>query len=375
MTQTTAKTAAELSVKTTGKTSASGLRTGRRVAVVLTNLGGPDGPEAVKPFLFNLFNDPAIIGLPGLIRTPLAKYISAKREASAQANYNIMGGGSPLLPETVKQASALTEVLGRTLSGDEVEVFIAMRYWHPLTEDTARAVAEFSPDHVVLLPLYPQYSTTTTASSFKKWNETYKGSGQIHSVCCYPDADGLIEAQVKVISDTLAKAQDKPVRVLFSAHGIPEKLVTAGDPYQAHIEATVAAIVARMGLTDWAICYQSRVGPLKWLGPATPDAIEQAAKDGVGAVIVPIAFVSEHIETLVELDHEYGELAEQLGCAPYLRAPTVSVEPAFIQGLAQMVEDALATPGVAPQGGPEGQAPRRMCKDMKSCGCRVQSKA
>src|SRR5690606_17051592 len=159
------------------------------------------------------------------------------------------------------------------------------------------------------------------------------------------------------------KAEGKPVRVLFSAHGIPEKLVTAGDPYQAQVEATVAAVVEHMGLTDWAICYQSRVGPLKWLGPATPDAIEQAGRDGVGAVVVPIAFVSEHIETLVELDLEYGELAQKAGCVPYLRTPTVSVDPTFIASLAQTVARALETPGTAPQGRSRG-AP---CAHLKAC--------
>ncbi|MGH7018405.1 MAG: ferrochelatase [Brevundimonas sp.] len=348
-------------------------RPNRRVAVVLTNLGGPDGPDAVKPFLFNLFNDPAIIGLPGIVRTPLARLISSRREKSAQANYALMGGGSPLLPETLKQAAALSEVLADAAPGNETEVFIAMRYWHPLTEDTARAVAEFQPDHVVLLPLYPQFSTTTTASSLKAWREAYQGPGEIHAVCCYPDAEGLIEAQAKLIRETMDRAEGQPVRVLFSAHGIPEKLVAAGDPYQAQVEATVAAVVARMGLTDWAICYQSRVGPLKWLGPATPEAIEQAAKDGVGAVIVPIAFVSEHVETLVELDHEYGELAAKVGCAPYLRTPAVGVEPAFIAALAQAVERALQTSGVAPQGASRGGP----CVHLKACagGCSKPAKA
>jgi len=163
------------------------------------------------------------------------------------------------------------------------------------------------------------------------------------------------------------------VRVLFSAHGIPEKLVAAGDPYQAQVEATVAAVVEHMGLTDWAICYQSRVGPLKWLGPATPDAIEQAAKDGVGAVVVPIAFVSEHIETLVELDMEYGELAHKVGCAPYLRAPTVSADPIFITALADAVGRALETPGTAPQGASLGGP----CAHLKACpsGCSKSSRA
>ncbi len=348
-------------------------RPNRRVAVVLTNLGGPDRPEAVKPFLFNLFNDPAIIGLPGLFRTPLARLISSRRETSAQANYALMGGGSPLLPETQKQAEALSRALADASPGDDSRVFIAMRYWHPLTEETAAAVKAFQPDQIVLLPLYPQFSTTTTASSLKKWTECYDGPGETHVVCCYPDAEGLIEAQVRLIRQTLDKAEGKPVRVLFSAHGIPEKLVTAGDPYQAQVEATVAAVVERMGLTDWAICYQSRVGPLKWLGPATPDAIEQAARDGVGALIVPIAFVSEHIETLVELDMEYGELAHKVGCAPYLRAPTVSADPVFITALADAVARALETPGTAPQGASQGGP----CAHLKACpsGCSKGTRA
>lgn len=308
---------------------------GRRIAVVLANLGGPDGPDSVKPFLFNLFNDPAIIGLPGIFRTPLAKLISSRREKPAQENYALMGGGSPLLPETRKQAEALEVQLNASLPQDDTRVFIAMRYWHPFTEEAARAVEAFKPDEVVFLPLYPQYSTTTTASSLKLWRETYKGSGTEHVVCCYPQSEGFIAAQARMIRETLAKADGKPVRVLFSAHGIPSKLVAKGDPYQAQVEATVAAVVAKLGLSDWAICYQSKVGPMEWLGPATPDAIKQAAADGVGALVVPIAFVSEHIETLVELDIEYGELAHEVGCAPYLRAPAVGPDADFIGALTQ----------------------------------------
>lgn len=348
-------------------TAASESRPNRRVAVVLTNLGGPDGPEAVRPFLFNLFNDPAIIGLPGLVRTPLARLISSRREKSAQANYDLMGGGSPLLPETRRQAEALAARLNEDMPGDETRVFIAMRYWNPLTAETAREVAAFQPDHVVLLPLYPQFSTTTTASSLKAWREAYDGSGETHVVCCYPDADGLVEAQARLIGETLGKAGDAPVRVLFSAHGIPEKLVRAGDPYQAQVEATVAAVVARMGLTDWAICYQSRVGPLKWLGPSTPEAIRAAATDGVGVVVAPIAFVSEHIETLVELDIEYAHLAAEIGCTPYLRAPAVGIEPRFIAALAEAVAVALDRPGVAPF----GARPGGFCAHARACagGC------
>ena len=339
---------------------------GRRIAVVLFNLGGPDDAASVRPFLFNLFNDPAIIGLPGFARTPLAKLISSRREKSAQANYAMMdaGGGSPLKAETRKQMAALDARLATFLPGDEVKSFIAMRYWHPLTEETAVDVAAFGPDEVVLLPLYPQFSTTTTQSSLKAWKAAYAGSGRSRTVCCYPRAAGWVEAQADGIRAKLAEAArdhpGRPMRVLFSAHGIPEKLVAAGDPYQEQIEGTVAAVAEAAGLTDWRLCYQSRVGPMKWLGPSTPDVIKQAATDGVGVVVTPIAFVSEHIETLVELDIEYGELAHEAGLHPYLRAPAVGVADAFIGALAQAVTDSLGRTGTAPFG-PGCQARWKAC--------------
>lgn len=326
---------------------------GRRIAVVLFNLGGPDDQASVKPFLFNLFRDPAIIGLPDPFRTLLARLISSRREASAQANYARMGGGSPLLPETRRQAAALAETLSGMLPGDEVGVFVAMRYWSPLTEETAVEVAAFGPDEIILLPLYPQFSTTTTQSSLKQWHAVYAGSGTSRTVCCYPEAPGWIEAQAEGVAAKLAEAGDRPVRVLFSAHGIPEGLIAKkGDPYQEQIESTCAAIAARLGLADghWSICYQSRVGPMKWLGPSTPDAIAQADRDGVGTVIVPVAFVSEHIETLVELDIEYAELAHQLGVVPYLRSPAVGLASPFIRALADASVEALSRTGAAPYG-------------------------
>jgi ferrochelatase len=306
-----------------------------RLAVVLFNLGGPDGPAAVRPFLFNLFNDPAIISLPGVVRTPLAALIAKRREKTAQANYAIMGGGSPLLPETEAQAAALTLAVQTARPDLDTRVFIAMRYWKPLTEDTAREVARFAPDRIVLLPLYPHYSTTTTASSLDAWRKAYDGPGRTDIVCCYPEDDGLIEAHAQNIRATLeAAGSPEGIRVLFSAHGLPQKVVDGGDPYQSHIERTAAAVAARLGLTDWKVCFQSRVGPMKWLGPSTLEAIEEAAHDGTGALVCPIAFVSEHVETLVELDHEYAAAADQLGCEPYLRAPTPGVAQVFIDGLA-----------------------------------------
>ncbi len=331
-----------------------------RLAVVLFNLGGPDGPADVRPFLQNLFSDPAIIGLPGFIRKPLAAFIAKRREKSAQANYALMGGGSPLLGETFKQAGALQEALKD--EAGEIRVFVAMRYWRPFTEDTAREVEAYQPDRVVLLPLYPQFSTTTTASSLKAWAEAYRGPGEVRTVCCYPQASGWIEAQAQLIRQKLDEAGGKPVRVLFSAHGVPESVISKrGDPYQAQVEMTAAAIAAELGLADWQVCYQSRVGPMKWLGPSTPEALEQAARDGVGVVVAPIAFVSEHIETLVELDIEYGHLAETLGLSPYLRAPAVGVTPVFIQTLAQAVR--AAGPRTAPFG-PGCPA------DFAACPCR-----
>ena len=339
---------------------------GRRIAVVLFNLGGPDDAASVRPFLFNLFNDPAIIGLPGLVRTPLAKLISSRREASARANYAMMdaGGGSPLKGETLKQMAALDARLAAVLPGDVVKSFIAMRYWHPLTGETAIDVAAFGPDEVVLLPLYPQYSTTTTASSLKAWRAAYAGSGRSRAVCCYPRAAGWIEAQAELIREKLEEAgrelPGRPMRVLFSAHGIPEKLVARGDPYQEQVETTVEAVAKAAGLSDWAICYQSRVGPMKWLGPSTPEAIRMAANDGTGVVVAPIAFVSEHIETLVELDVEYRHLAEGLGVSPYLRAPTVGVAQPFIEALAGAVADSLGRTGTAPYG-PGCQAKWKAC--------------
>jgi ferrochelatase len=211
----------------------------RKVAVVLFNLGGPDGPDAVRPFLFNLFRDPAIIGAPAIIRYPIAALISTTREKLAKANYAIMGGGSPLLPETRKQAAALEAVLAEAMPEAETKCFIAMRYWNPLTDETAKDVKAWGPDEIVLLPLYPHYSTTTTGSSVKAWEKAYRGPGVSRTICCYPTNDALIEAHARLIRETYeAAGSPKPARLLFSAHGLPEKVILAGDPYQKQIEAT-----------------------------------------------------------------------------------------------------------------------------------------
>jgi protoporphyrin/coproporphyrin ferrochelatase len=319
----------------------------RRVAVVLFNLGGPDGPDAVLPFLFNLFRDPAIITAPAVVRYPLAALISTTRTKLAKANYALMGGGSPLLPETEKQARALEAAMAVRVPDAETRCFIAMRYWKPFARETARAVAAFAPDEIVLLPLYPQYSSTTTGSSLKDWKSVYRGPGETTTICCYPTSPGLIEAHAQLIQAAYDQAgRPGPARLLFSAHGLPEKIIEAGDPYQAQIEATAAAVVERLGPGwDWRISYQSRVGRLKWIGPSTDDEIRAAGAEGKALVVTPIAFVSEHVETLVELDHEYGDLARQVGCPAYVRVPALGVTPSFIDDLAGSVTRALERSG------------------------------
>ena len=321
-----------------------------RTAIVLFNLGGPDGPQAVKPFLFNLFNDPAIIGAPGLIRWLLAKFISGKRAPIAQQIYARMGGGSPIVPNTQAQAAALEQALG-----DQVKCFITMRYWHPRASEAIKAINAYKPERLILLPLYPQFSTTTTRSSVQEfWREVQLDNGWLQAnkdklnpqtLSCYPSQSGFIEAQVALIRPMLEEAakQGKP-RLLLSAHGLPEKVIKAGDPYQYQCEQTAQAIVRKLDIPDldWLNCYQSRVGPLKWIGPSTDDEIHRAGRDKVPVVLAPIAFVSEHSETLVELDIEYRELAHEQGVPGYWRVPTVSSHPAFISGLADLVRCALA---------------------------------
>lgn len=338
-----------------------------RTAVVLFNLGGPDSPDAIQPFLNNLFNDPAIIGLPWPLRPLLASVISNKRQKEARKIYALIGGKSPLLEETRAQAAKLEAVLG----DDETRTFIAMRYWHPMARDTAVEVADFKPDRVVLLPLYPQFSTTTTGSSLKAWHRAAAKAGldsPTKAVCCYPMHHGLVTAHCALLERALNSAGDKPVRVLFSAHGLPEKIIKAGDPYQWQIEQTAAAVVAKLARPDldWQVCFQSRVGPLTWIGPSTDDEIKRAGKDGKGAVVVPIAFVSEHSETLVELDIEYAEMAGKHNCQPYIRVPALGVEEAFIEGLAQIVRTTLE-PGATDLGPDTGH---RLCPaNWGKCPC------
>jgi ferrochelatase len=317
-----------------------------KTAVVLFNLGGPDRLESVRPFLFNLFNDRAIIDLPGLPRWLLAQLISRRRAPVACKIYESLGGGSPLLANTEAQARALQATLS-DLGGD-LRVFIAMRYWHPKSDETAAQVAAYGPDRVVLLPLYPQYSTTTTGSSLAAWERAAKAVGltaPTRGICCYPSEPGFVAQIAEGLGQTLNElGTETPARVLFSAHGLPKKIVARGDPYQWQVEATAEAVVKALGRPglDWRVCYQSRVGPLEWIEPATDQEIERAGTEGLALVVVPIAFVSEHSETLVELDQEYGALARKSGVPTYLRVATVKEGASFIEGLAGLVRATLA---------------------------------
>ena len=315
-----------------------------RVAVVLMNLGGPDSLAAVRPFLVNLFSDPAIIDLPSPLRGPLARLIAWRRTPVAREIYARLGGGSPLLANTQAQAQALETVLG-----PGHRCFIAMRYWYPFSAETAREVARWAPNQIVCLPLYPQFSTTTTASSLASWKLAAAQKGldcPTRCIRCYPCEKGLIEALVQLIKPALdtVSAMGRRPRLLLTAHGLPVKIVRSGDPYPSQVERTAAAVVDALAEPelDWRVCYQSRVGPLRWIGPATDEEIGRAGREGTPLVVAPISFVSEHSETLVELDLDYRHLAEASGVPAYHRVATVGVEPSFIGSLALLVERALS---------------------------------
>lgn len=329
-----------------------------KTAIVLFNLGGPDSAAAVEPFLFNLFSDPAIIGLPNPLRWALAKFIAHRRAPLARQIYAKIGNASPLNANTEAQASALSAVLA-----EGYRVFIAMRYWQPSSRSTAAAVKQWGAEKVLLLPLYPQFSSTTTASSIADWRKAAEAVGlavPTRAVCCYSGEAGFIAALAAEIRGALAQwPEGIKSRVLLSAHGLPKRIIERGDPYQWQVEETARKLRAalRLSASETVVCYQSRVGPLAWLQPWTDDEIRRAGKDRVGLIIAPIAFVSEHSETLVELDVDYGHLAEAAGVPRYVRVPTVGTAPDFIAGLARLARDLghAETGMVWPDGG------RRRC--------------
>ena len=309
-------------------------------AIILFNLGGPDKLDNVEPFLFNLFYDPAILNLPTFLRYPLAKLISNRRAPTAKNIYKELGGSSPILKLTIDQSNALEKKLNKNDSENEYKCFIVMRCWHPRAEKVINDVKIYNPDEVVLLPLYPQYSAATSGSSIKEWHDVckknqYKTKTSI--ICCYPTDNSFVKSHVEEIKLKIKNLEN--YKLIFSAHGLPEKNIQKGDPYQWQVEQTVSDIVKNLNLDnlDWILSYQSRVGPLKWIGPSTDDVIVENSKLGKKIVVVPIAFVSEHSETLVELDIEYKELANKNGCKNYIRVPALGTNTDFINSLSNLV--------------------------------------
>lgn len=324
-----------------------------KVAIVLFNLGGPDSTEAIRPFLLNFFSDPNIIRTPAPVRWVIARLIAWRRsQKEAGTSYGMLGGRSPLLENTQIQGQSLQFHLEITQPQIEFKTFVSMRYWHPMADETVAEVKKFAPDEIVLLPLYPQYSTTTTRSSLQEWQKACKAQGVTapsSMICCYPLGGGFVQASADLIkaryADALQATKGVAPRVLFSAHGLPEAIIDEGDPYQWQCEQSATAIAAATGIADldWQICYQSRVGRLKWIGPSTEEALHKAAKDKMPVLVYPHAFVSEHVETLVEIEHEYRDVADKLGISWFGRVPTVSETDVFIQSLGAMVMESLGS--------------------------------
>lgn len=344
----------------------------KRKAIVFYNLGGPTDRSSIKPFLFNLFNDSAILQIPNPFRFLLAKLISSRRFKEASEIYEHLGGSSPLLDNTRAQAKELEGALLEEQAleiKDRFKVFIVMRYWHPRVTQTLEEIAAFDPHEIISLPLYPQYSMTTTGSSFAEFESSLKQlmPNVCHKkICCYPQNEGFVEAICALTQEKLLTLNpDKKIHLLFSAHGLPKKVIAKGDPYQRHVEETVEAVLKRLkGVLESydyeaVTCYQSRVGPLEWIGPATDDEIKRAGLEKAQVLMIPVAFVSEHSETLVELDVLYADLAKEVGVSSYVRVPTVATHPKFIAGLKRLVLNASG-------GAQSGMMTQRRCSGDKS---------
>jgi len=313
-----------------------------KLGVVLFQLGGPDSLDAIEPFLYNLFCDPDIIDFPfaRIARQPLARLISTTRARHVRHHYAEIGGRSPILEFTRRQARALEAELRRDL---DARVVVAMRYWHPFTAEAIRELEAHRPDEVVLVPLYPQYSRTTTGSSLNEWKRRFHPNGwnpQVHAVTEFHEDAGYIDALVESIDESLA-AFDNPAEVdmVFSAHSVPMAVIEAGDPYQRHIERTVE-LVWRQG--RWPgrrhLCYQSKVGASKWLQPSMHATIKRIAGEGGKRVLaIPVSFVSDHVETLHEIDIEHRTQALALGIREYRMVPGLNDAPQFIAVLGRLV--------------------------------------
>ena len=321
-----------------------------RLGVLLLNLGGPDNLEDVRPFLYNLFSDPEIIRLPSpLLQAPLAWLISTLRFKKSQDNYKKIGGGSPLRRITEAQGAALRSQLQQ--NGHDVNVYIGMRYWNPFTEEAIAQIKQDKIEELVVLPLYPQFSISTTGSSFRLLDRIWQADPELQKikytvVPSWYNNSGYLQSMANLIEKTLEKVKNpSEAHIFFSAHGVPVSYIEeAGDPYQKEIESCAALIMSKLNRTNpYKLAYQSRVGPVEWLQPYTDIAIKELAEQGVKElVVVPISFVSEHIETLEEIDMEYREIAEHAGIETFARVPAPDTDPTFIQALADIVVKALS---------------------------------
>ncbi|MGH1392897.1 MAG: ferrochelatase [Trichormus sp.] len=325
-----------------------------RVGVLLLNLGGPDKLEDVGPFLYNLFSDPEIIRLPfRWLQKPLAWYIASKRTKTSQENYKQIGGGSPLRRITEAQGDALQEQLNYL--GQEAKIYVGMRYWHPYTEEAIALLTQDNLDNLVILPLYPQFSISTSGSSFRLlerlWQEDPKLQRIEYTVIpSWYKQPGYLQAMAELIRQEIDQFPNPDqVHIFFSAHGVPKSYVEeAGDPYQQEIEECTSLIMETLNRPNaHTLAYQSRVGPVEWLQPYTEDALKELGAQGVkDLVVVPISFVSEHIETLQEIDIEYREIAEEAGIHNFRRVPAPNTHPVFIRALADLVIEALQKPSL-----------------------------
>jgi len=316
-----------------------------RTAVVLCNLGGPDSLDAVRPFLINLFSDPDIFRFPlgFLTQRPLAALMAWRRAPEAAHGYAAIGGKSPILENTRAQAKALQQAIG-----GEFDVHVCMRYWHPLTGDVVDTLKQKNYRRVILLPLYPQYSLTTSGSSYNEFMRRCRRQDYQPSVTLIrqwydqPDYQNAIVESVRAEAAKLPDPDPAHFELLVSAHGLPKKIVAEGDPYEQQIRATYDAVRARLGWPHTTLCYQSRVGPLEWLRPYTDDVIREKAAAGVKQMLVyPIAFVSDHVETLFELGITYAELARSHGIEHYRVVPALNDHPRFIEALRSLVLEAV----------------------------------
>jgi ferrochelatase len=322
------------------------MHTQEPVAVVLLQLGGPDSLANVRPFLYNLFCDPDIIDLPlaFLFRKPLARLISSTRSTKVQEYYRRIGRRSPILKLTRRQARALQNELRRTM---DAHVVVAMRYWHPMTEAALNEVLRAKIKRVILLPLYPQYSKTTTGSSAREWQRVVdrrgiKGlaSALVAEYCEHPQYIAALIRNIRIALNRVPAKDRQRVHLVFSAHGTPVKLVQAGDPYQQQIIRTYNAVI-REGNFDLPhhLCYQSKVGPERWLEPSLNATIERLAAENVTHLVtVPIAFVSDHSETLWEINMETRALAKERGVKHFDMTPALNTSPLFIAALADLVK-------------------------------------